>query len=153
MFPESSFDISFQPLSYKVLVHEVLLREAAALLIQQDLGFDRAKAIKTLTRSQAFGTMLHPGDDSPHIQAIIDKTTRAVQRQEALFRLWKASDSSESFGDWVREQKSLEEDARIKVEENETILPVEGSSGDAAMEEIGFRAVANGTDIVYELID
>jgi hypothetical protein len=153
MFPQSSFDISFQPLSYKVLVHEVLLREAAVLLIQQDLSFDRANAIKTLTRSQAFGAILHPDDDISHIQAIIDKTTKATQRQEALFRQWKASNSTISFNGWVREQKTLVDDSSVKIEEDDTGLPKEGSSCDAEIEEIGFKVTKNGNKTVYELVD
>ena len=81
MFPEGSFvfDSALQPLSYKTLIREVFVRKAAVLLIQEDLAFDRAHAVKTLNRSQTFGTLYHPGDDSDHIQAIIEKTTRSVQ--------------------------------------------------------------------------
>ena len=162
MFPEGSFDIAFQPLSYKTLIREVLVREAALLLIQQDLGFDRVKALKTLTSSEGFGTMLHPGDDSPHIQAVIDKTTKAAQRQEALFRMWKLSDSVESFSDWLREQNFQDDDPCIKVpqikvevkEEGKEIgLLAEGSSGDGAMEVMGFRTITDGTHVVYKLMD
>jgi hypothetical protein len=48
--------------------------------------------------------MLHPGDNSPHIQAVIDKTTKAARRQEALLHMWKVSDRIESFSDWLHEQ-------------------------------------------------
>jgi hypothetical protein len=161
MFPKGSFDITFQPLSYNTLIREVLVREAALLLIQEDLGFDRVKALKTLNSSDDYGTMLHPGDDSPHIQAVIEKTTKAAQRQEALFRMWKASDSIESFSDWLREQNFQDDDSRIKVpqievevkEEGKEIgLPTEGSSGDA-MEAMGFKTITNGTNTIYELMD
>jgi hypothetical protein len=147
MFPEGSLDITFQPLSYKILIHEVILREAAVLLIQQDLDFDRAQAMRTLICSQGFGTMLHPGDNSSHVQAAIDKTTRSAQRQETLLRLWKSSDSIESFKDWVQAQNFKDNDAHIKVlqikdeikeEEKETGLPAEGSSGNVGMEVMGF---------------
>ena len=158
MFPEGSLDITFQPLSYKILIHKVILQEVAMLLIQQDLDFDCAKAMMTLIRSQGFGTMLHPGDNSPHIQAAIDKTTRSAQRQETLFRLWTTSDSIKSFKDWVREQKFKDDDTRIKVpqikeEEKEVGLLAEGSSGDVGMEAMGFRVIKNGADEVYELMD
>ena len=162
MFSEGSFDVTFQPLSYKTLIREVLVREAALLLIQQDLGFDRVKALKTLTNSKGFGTMLHPGDDSPHIQAVIDKITKATRRQEALFRMWKLSDSVESFGDWLREQNFQDDNPRIKIpqikvevkeEGKEFNLLAEGSSGDGAMEVMGFRPISDGTHTVYELID
>jgi hypothetical protein len=162
MFPEGSFDIAFQPLSYKTLIREVLVREAALLLIQQDLGFDRVKTLKTLTNSEGFGTMLHPGDDSPHIQAVIDKTTKAAQRQEALFCMWKVSDSVESFRDWLHEQNFQDDDPRIKVpqikvevkeEGKEIDLPAEGSSSDGAMKVMGFRTITDGTYTVYELME
>jgi hypothetical protein len=161
MFPEGSFDITFQPLSYNTLIREVLVREAALPLIQEDLGFERVKALKTLNSSDGFGTMLHPGDDSPHIQAVIDKTTKTARRQEALLRMWKASDSIESFSDWLREQNFQDDDPRIKVpqikvevkEEGKEIgLPTESGSGDA-LEAMGFRTITNGTSTVYELMD
>jgi hypothetical protein len=96
MFPKGSLDITFQPLLYKILIHEVILREAAVLLIQQDIDFDHAKAMRTLICSQGFRTILHPGDNSPHVQAAIDKTTGSAQQQETLFHLWKTSDSIKS---------------------------------------------------------
>ena len=162
MFPEGSFDITFQPLSYKTLIHEVLVREAALLLIQQDLGFDHVKALKTLTSSEGFRTMLHPGDDSPHIQAVIDKTTKATQLQEALFHMWKVSDSIESFSNWLREQNFQDDNPRIKVpqikvevkeEGKEIDWLAEGSSGDSAIKAMGFRTITDGTHVVYELMD
>lgn len=158
MFPEGSLDITFQPLSYKILIHEVILQEAAVLLIQQDLDIDRAQAMRTLIRSQGFGTMLHPGDNSAHVQAAIDKTTRSARQQETLLRLWKSSDSIESFKDWVQAQNVKDDDTHIKVlqikeEEKETGLPAEGSSGDVGMEAMGFRVIKNGAEEVYELMD
>lgn len=152
MFPEdsTSFDPTSQPLSYKNFIHEVLVREATVYMIQQDLGLDRKKAINTLKHSQAFGTLLHPGDDSPHIQAVIDKTTRSFQRQKSLFRLWKASDTTLSLDDWVLEQKSANGVAHIKQEENDLRL---SSGGDAVMEQFGFKAVTSGSKVIYELID
>jgi len=89
--------------------------------------------------------MLHPGDDSPHIQAVIDKTTNTAQRQEAFFQQWKASDSTDSFNDWVRKQKTLDCNAHMKLEETDAglsarikledaivRLPTKGSTGDMA---------------------
>jgi len=161
MFPEGSFDITFQPLSYNTLIREVLVREAALLLIQENLGFERVKALKTLNSSNGFGTMLHPGDDSPHIQAVIDKTTKTARCQEALLRMWKASNSIESFSDWLRKQNFQDDDPRIKVpqikvevkEEGKEIgLLTESGSGDA-LEAMGFRTITNGTSTVHELMD
>jgi hypothetical protein len=61
------------------------VQEAALLLIQQNLGFNCMRALKTLTRFNGFGTMLHSGNDIPHLQAVIDKTTKTAQSQKALF--------------------------------------------------------------------
>ena len=106
--------------------------------------------------------MLHPGDDSPHIQAVIDKTKKAAQHQEALLRMWKVSDSVKSFSDWLREQNFQDDNPRIKVpqikvdvkeEGKEIDLLAEGSSGDGAMEVMGFRTITDGTHVVYELMD
>jgi hypothetical protein len=85
MFSKGLFDITIQPLSYNTLICEVLVREAALLLIQQDLCFNHIRALKTVTRSDGFGTMLHPDNNNPHLQAVIDKTTKTAQHQEALF--------------------------------------------------------------------
>jgi hypothetical protein len=101
--------------------------------------------------------MLHPGDDSPHIQAVIDKTMNTAWQQEALFRQWKASDSTDSFNDWAREQKTLDHNAHMKLEETDAglsarikledaivRLPAKGSAGDMAMKEFGFTTVTWG---------
>jgi len=161
MFPEGSFSLdSIKPLSYNIFINEVLVREAAILLIQQDLHFDRAAAIKTLQRSGKFGTMLHPGEDSPHLQAVIDKTTQAVRQQENLFRLWKASDSTQSFNHWAREQK-VDENPLMAIK-REQVIPMEVAAdqlvngtglGDRALEELGFKAVRHGDNVIYELDD
>jgi len=164
MFPEGSFSLdAMKPLSYKIFINEVLVREAAVLLIQQDLCFDWAAAIKTLQRSGNFGTMLHPGEDSPHLQAVIDKTIQAVRQQENLFQLWKASDSTLSFNDWAREQKADNKLlAAIKHEGDIDVIPMEFAAdqsvgdtglGDRAMEELGFKVVRHGDNIIYELDD
>ena len=89
--------------------------------------------------------MLHLGDDSPHIQAVIDKTTNTAWQQEAFFQQWKASDSTDSFNDWVRKQKTLDCNAHMKLEETDAglsahikledaivRLPAKGSTGDMA---------------------
>lgn len=123
------------------------------LLIQQDLGFDREKAVKTLGRSQAFGTILHPGEDSPHILAAIDKATSSVQRQESLYRLWKASNTILSLNDWVLEQKLAARAARIKQEEKDVTLSAGEQSRDSVMEEFGFKAITSGSKVIYELVD
>jgi hypothetical protein len=97
--------------------------------------------------------MLHPGEDRPHIQTVIDKTTRSVQQQETLFQLWKASDTTLSLNDWVIEQKSINEAAHIKQEDKEAKLPSSGQAGDSVMEGLGFRAITNGSKVIYELVD
>jgi len=101
-----------------------------------------------------FGTMLHPGEDSPHILAAIDKATSSVQHQESLYRLWKASNTILSLNEWVLEQKSAARAARIKREEKDATLSVGEQSRDSeVMEEFGFKAITSGSKVIYELVD
>jgi hypothetical protein len=81
LFPDDSIDLQlYRPVPWKSLIHDVLLPETAVALIQEDLGFTREKAIKTMRKSQLFGSILFPGDDSPHVQALI-KYTHSTTRK------------------------------------------------------------------------
>jgi len=62
----------FRPLDARAFREKVLLPEVGTLLIQQDLPhIDRANAINILRASQEFGSLLHPGTDSPHIDKVM----------------------------------------------------------------------------------
>jgi len=150
MFPQDSISADvLKSLSYKVLINEVLLREAAILLIQKDLHCDRTAALKTRQRSERFGTLFHSGEDSPHLQAVIDKTTQAAHRQEHLFRQWKASDSTRSFKDWANSQE-VDDGAAIKREEVVIVVP---TVADEALKELGFKVIKYGDNVIYEIDD
>lgn len=73
MFPENTALPVAKQISYQRLIEAVLVREAATLLIEEDLHIDRKRAIYIAKRSQAFGTAFHPGDDSIHLQSAIDR--------------------------------------------------------------------------------
>ena len=78
MFPNDSFDITpFHPLDYRAFREKVLLPEIGTILIQQDLPqLNRADTIRTLRTSQEFGTLLHPGTDSCHVDDAIRRVAR-----------------------------------------------------------------------------
>jgi hypothetical protein len=78
MFPNGSFDIiPFHPLDVRAFREKVLLPEIRILLIQQDLlHLNRASAIGLLHASQEFGSQLHPGTDSPHVDNLIRCVSR-----------------------------------------------------------------------------
>lgn len=84
MFPDESFDINpFHPLSYQTFRNEVLLPEAATLLIQHDLPhLNHKAAINTMWASQKLGTLLHPGVDSPFVDVLIEKVKDLKHRIE-----------------------------------------------------------------------
>jgi hypothetical protein len=73
MFLNGSFDITpFHPLDVHAFWGKVLLPEIRILLIQQDLPhLDHTSAIGLLYASQEFGSQLHPGTDSPHVDNVI----------------------------------------------------------------------------------
>ncbi|KIM77021.1 hypothetical protein PILCRDRAFT_12382 [Piloderma croceum F 1598] len=78
MFPDNTFDVTpFHPLDFHAFRSKVLLPEAGILLIQQDLPhLSRKDAIKTMENSQLLGAEMHPGENSPHINAIMERTAR-----------------------------------------------------------------------------
>ena len=78
MFPDNTFDVTpFHPLDFHAFRTKVLLPEAVILLIQQYLPhLSRKDAIKTMENSQPLGAEMHPGENSPHINAIMECTAR-----------------------------------------------------------------------------
>ncbi|KAJ7793550.1 hypothetical protein B0H14DRAFT_2224403, partial [Mycena olivaceomarginata] len=62
MFPPT-FDITpFHPLTYDIVIREVLVPEASIRLIQEDLNITLDAAIEVLQESHSFGCALHPSD-------------------------------------------------------------------------------------------
>jgi hypothetical protein len=88
MFPDESFNIHpFHPLDWCSFRNNVLTPEAGTLLIQQDFPhLDRKAAIETMQKSQGFGSLMHPGTDSLHVDAII-KQVVCTDRNMARLRV------------------------------------------------------------------
>ncbi|KAJ7705217.1 hypothetical protein B0H16DRAFT_1213803, partial [Mycena metata] len=64
MFPDSPDLLAkFQPLTYEIIILEILLPEAAMRLIEQDLNIPPKDAIDVLRASYNFGVGLHPAND------------------------------------------------------------------------------------------
>ncbi|KAF7969422.1 hypothetical protein HWV62_27365 [Athelia sp. TMB] len=99
LFPEERLPAN-QPLPYAIFLREVLGREAARQLIQQDLGLSPEKAARTLQSSERYGTMLHPGDgDTPALDAVITKIAKQKQESQGSSIKQEISDGEWLFGD------------------------------------------------------
>ncbi|KAJ7862008.1 hypothetical protein B0H14DRAFT_2170340, partial [Mycena olivaceomarginata] len=56
-----TFDITpFHPLTYNIVIREVLVPEASIRLIQEDLNITLDAALEVLQESHSFGCALHP---------------------------------------------------------------------------------------------
>jgi hypothetical protein len=86
LFPDHSLDLEhYKPVSWDALIHEVLLPEVTIALIREDLGLDRESAIKTMRKSQKFGSIFHPeDDDSPHIKRVRHIVKRLKQASRLI---------------------------------------------------------------------
>jgi hypothetical protein len=102
MFPDSE-DVwgPFAPLSYAVVLREVLVPEAVTRIVQADLKITAKSAKAVISHSYRFGLVRHPAStDSPAIEAAIRYT---MQNDQAVFRAWLASESTLGLDEW-REQ-------------------------------------------------
>ncbi|KAJ7128594.1 hypothetical protein C8R44DRAFT_580781, partial [Mycena epipterygia] len=63
MFPDTLDLAKFRPLTYDIVLREVLIPEATIRLIQQDLDITAESAIDILKRSHTFGLVQHPVND------------------------------------------------------------------------------------------
>ena len=129
LFPESSIEtINIYPLTYNVLVEEVLAPEAAVCLIVEDLKTTRSKAIDILHESYTFGNNLHD-PDSPENAAHLKSTAKKGRKPPygvSVYREWIVSGTALPVNEWFRAEKrrmtvpspSLsDEELRIKQEE------------------------------------
>ena len=84
MFPNASFDVApFRPLDARAFREKVLLPEVGILLIQQDFThINRASAVEILCASQEFGSLLHPGTDSLHVDEVVRQVSQSTWRDE-----------------------------------------------------------------------
>ncbi|KAF5376408.1 hypothetical protein D9615_008616 [Tricholomella constricta] len=106
------------PLSQDTFLREVLVPEAAVLIIQEDLRLSRFQAIETLRASHTFGNMLHPIDDTCSIVHAATRRGMYIFRcLQPLFRFWQASKTLLDFETWAKEQNDKEEEHRVKQEE------------------------------------
>lgn len=114
MFPDGSFDINpFHPLSYETFRNEVLLPEAATLLIQHNLPhLNHEEAINTMQASQKLGTLLHPGVDSPFIDALIEKVKDLKHHIEGHLMTKTEDDEVEVVGTIYGDYKEIIEDGK-----------------------------------------
>ncbi|KAI0832012.1 RTC4-like domain-containing protein [Trametes gibbosa] len=64
LFPPASFDpAAAQPLTPEEFIAHILVPEAAANLIMEDLGLSRVDALKTLRESVEYGVAMFPADE------------------------------------------------------------------------------------------
>ncbi|KAF5378360.1 hypothetical protein D9615_008754 [Tricholomella constricta] len=106
------------PLSQDTFLREILVPEAAVLIIQEDLHLSHFQAIETLRASHTFGNTMHPIDDTCSIGH--EATRRGMyifQCLQPLFRFWQASKTMLDFETWAKEQNDKEEEHRVKQEE------------------------------------
>ncbi|KAK7689728.1 hypothetical protein QCA50_006367 [Cerrena zonata] len=74
LFDQNKFNLlKFQRVSWDTLLQQLVLPEMVTQLIQEDLCVTRKEAIITLTESNAFGKLMHPGDDHSRLRAVQNK--------------------------------------------------------------------------------
>ncbi|KAJ7863606.1 hypothetical protein B0H14DRAFT_3607254 [Mycena olivaceomarginata] len=129
IFP-GTFDISnFRPLTYDIVLREVLIPEATIRLIQQDMGITLDAAIVVLENSDAFGRLLHPSDnDCRFYNAALSTIARSHRRTQWGLRTWEASGSPLDFHAWLQNQWDTEDAMAVKVEHIDQLIPAQGSN-------------------------
>ncbi|OSC98755.1 hypothetical protein PYCCODRAFT_1427689 [Trametes coccinea BRFM310] len=97
----------FSDLDYDSVLANVLLQEAAVLLIQADLQIVRAGAITTLDESRTYGRHRYPGNhnNDRDVHEVMVKIARIKKYPEALFTEYSATDSKLDFLDWFNERQ------------------------------------------------
>lgn len=86
MFPPSSFDPqSITPLTPQEFIQRILVPEAALILIMEDTGQDRARAVQTMRESAGYGVAMFPDtSEGPEVGAgedIVLERARARRRE------------------------------------------------------------------------
>ena len=139
LFPRSSINIiNIRPLTYDILIREVLALEAATHLIQKDLDISRKAAIGVLEDSCTFGNNLHDTssvENETHIQNAVRRAQRSGRLDASVYRSWAESGSQLPISEWVKEQKDQADEMRIKREEieldpfgnSESSIPIKGA--------------------------
>ncbi|KAJ7202315.1 hypothetical protein GGX14DRAFT_570820 [Mycena pura] len=130
-FP-AGYDFSaLAPLTYDIVIREVLVPEAACRLIQQDLGVSEDCAAEILCASYSLGFALHP---APPSCEFYDRATQLVvtshRRTAWALRVWEATNSGLGFEEWLQQQQEMEERIKVKVEPKDTMLTSSGKTVD-----------------------
>jgi hypothetical protein len=95
MFPDGMDLTHVKPLTYAVLLNEVLLPEAAQHIVQEDLDLMPLAAKNTLRASHIFGVVQHPSSsESLALAEAIRKTTEITRRAMSKYRSWLAADTN-----------------------------------------------------------
>ncbi|KAJ7080153.1 hypothetical protein B0H15DRAFT_804147 [Mycena belliarum] len=129
MFPPSIDLAPFHPLTYDIILREVLIPEATLQLIQQDLEVAPDEAIEILKQSHTFGLVQNPADDNcEYYIAAMRSISMSHRRAEWSLRTWEASGTDLDFEPWLQGQKELEEAIAIKSEPTDFSVPA--SDGD-----------------------
>jgi hypothetical protein len=152
MFSDTTFDISsFHPLTYDIVLREVLIPEAASRLIRHDMGITLQAATVVLEESHNFGRTLHPSnDDCEFYNAALSTIARSHRRTAWGLRVWEASGSRLDFHAWLQEQRDMEETIAVKVEpvDTEILRAQVGPSAQADWSKVDFcAAVIDLTDL------
>ena len=120
--------INIYPLTYNVLVEEVLTPEAAICLIVEDLKTTHSKAIDILHKSYTSSNNLHNPDSSEnaaHFKSTAKKGRKRPYRV-SVYREWIVSGTALPVNEWFRAEKQhmtvlspslSNEELRIKQEE------------------------------------
>ena len=108
IFGKGSFDLApLFPLSVSSVIRQVLLPEAAALLIQEDLDVSQETALKILCDSRIFGCIMYSSDqESSVIHDVLQKTSKDSMWSEGHYRAWRHAKSAMTFGEWLEDQRT-----------------------------------------------
>ena len=110
--------------SHVQLIYEVLMPEAVARLVSDDLDLQDAEARATMEASYDFGCRLHPepnqDEDHPAVVAVL---TRVLQeRREPHYKPWAVSGSNLSPREWAESAEGKQALGRRRVMSEEVLL-------------------------------
>ncbi|KAK7027185.1 hypothetical protein R3P38DRAFT_2623899 [Favolaschia claudopus] len=109
-----------QPLTYDILIREVLIPEATVRLIQADLEVDHTRAVAILHESYQFGLGLHQADDDcPFYSQAMMCIAESNIHPNCSFEEYYNSDSELPFNMWLRDQRG----EAVKREPAEATIP------------------------------
>ncbi|KAJ7222754.1 hypothetical protein B0H12DRAFT_1241061 [Mycena haematopus] len=135
MFPDNIDLDLYAPLTYDIVLREVLVPEAAARIIQQDLKLSPRVAKQVLIDSHLFGVTRHPSSsESPAVAKAIKYTMQIELRAKSAYRSWMASKSPLTLSDWLDEQKVKWEPVDVEMPRTNTseVIDLTADSDDEA---------------------